>query len=147
MLSADRKRQLLIYQRNEITEHHIYRRLARLQKSVENRRILARIAGDEKRHYEQWKGYTGEEAPVDWTRVRLFYWITRLFGQDGGNHSKTAESRYLYRHHLCHHSRFSDSAVSFPEQLLLVAGLHAHSCRAHYWDIQFLHIRGNGSTL
>ena len=54
MLPAETKRQLLDYQRNEITEHHIYHRLARIQKSKENRRILERIAEDEKRHYEQW---------------------------------------------------------------------------------------------
>lgn len=80
MLSADIKRQLLEYQRNEITEYHIYHRLARIQKSSENRRILERIADDEKRHYEQWKSYTGEEAQVDWTKVCIFYWITRVFG-------------------------------------------------------------------
>jgi vacuolar iron transporter family protein len=80
MLPADRKRQLLIYQRNEITEHHIYRRLARLQKSPENRRILERIADDEMRHYKQWKRYTGEDASVNWSKVRIFYWITRIFG-------------------------------------------------------------------
>jgi hypothetical protein len=45
MVSQDIIRQLLIHQRNEITEHHIYRRLARLQKSPENRRIL-HIRGD-----------------------------------------------------------------------------------------------------
>lgn len=80
MLSADTKKQLLDYQRNEITEHHIYHRLARIEKSPENRRILERIAEDEKRHYEQWKSYTGEEAPVNWTKVRMFYWIARVFG-------------------------------------------------------------------
>jgi rubrerythrin len=80
MLSADRKRQLLGYQRNEITEHHIYLRLARIQKSPDNRRILERIAEDEKRHYEQWKRYTGEEAQVNWTKARFFFWITRVFG-------------------------------------------------------------------
>jgi VIT1/CCC1 family predicted Fe2+/Mn2+ transporter len=80
MLSADIKRQLLEYQRNEITEHHIYHRLARIEKSSENRRILERIAEDEKRHYEQWKRYTGEEAQVAWTKVRLFCWIARIFG-------------------------------------------------------------------
>jgi VIT1/CCC1 family predicted Fe2+/Mn2+ transporter len=80
MLSADMKKQLLGYQRSEITEHHIYRRLARIQKSPENRKILERIAEDEKRHYNQWKIYTGEEAQVDWSKVRRFYWITRIFG-------------------------------------------------------------------
>jgi VIT1/CCC1 family predicted Fe2+/Mn2+ transporter len=80
MLSADMKKQLLGYQRSEITEHHIYRRLARIQKSPENRKILERIAEDEKRHYNLWKIYTGEDAQVDWSKVRRYYWITRIFG-------------------------------------------------------------------
>jgi len=80
MLSAETKAQLLECQRNEITEHHIYRRLARMQKSPENRRILERIAEDEKRHYEQWKSYTGQEVRGDRFKVRKFYWITRVFG-------------------------------------------------------------------
>ena len=50
MLSAATKRRLLDYQRNEITEHHIYHKLARIEKSPENRRILERIAEDEKSH-------------------------------------------------------------------------------------------------
>lgn len=79
-MSDDTKRKLLEYQRNEITEHHIYRRLARMQKSTENRRILEDIAADEKRHYDQWKTYTGADAPVSWTRVRIFCWIARIFG-------------------------------------------------------------------
>ncbi|MBN1847952.1 MAG: hypothetical protein JW932_05145 [Deltaproteobacteria bacterium] len=45
-----------------MTEHRIYRRLARRQKSPENRRILEQIAGDEKRHNEQWNLYTDEDA-------------------------------------------------------------------------------------
>jgi len=80
MLSEDIKRQLLKYQRNEITEHHIYHRLAQIEKSPENRRILERIAEDEKRHYKQWKHYTDEETPVSWTKVRIFCWIARVFG-------------------------------------------------------------------
>ncbi len=80
MLSAGMKKRLLGYQRDEITEHHIYRLLARIQKSPENRKILERIAEDEKRHYDQWKSYTGEDAQVDRSKVRKYYWITRIFG-------------------------------------------------------------------
>jgi VIT1/CCC1 family predicted Fe2+/Mn2+ transporter len=79
-LSAEARTRLLGYQRNEITEHHIYSRLARMHKSPENRHILERIAEDEKRHYEQWKSYTGEEVRVDWPKVRRFCWIARVFG-------------------------------------------------------------------
>jgi VIT1/CCC1 family predicted Fe2+/Mn2+ transporter len=80
MISPETKAKLLEYQRNEITEHHIYRRLAKLQKSEENREVLARMAGDEKRHYEEWKSYTGEEVRPDMGKVRKFYWISRIFG-------------------------------------------------------------------
>ena len=80
MLSEREKKQLLEYQRNEITEYNIYRCLATMQKSPENARILERIAEDEKRHYEQWKGYTGGDAPPDWGKVRKYCWISRIFG-------------------------------------------------------------------
>jgi len=80
MVSDEVKQQLLGYQRNEITEHHIYRRLAARQKSAENRRVLEQIAEDEKRHYEQWKKHTGEDVRPDWGQVRKFCWISRLLG-------------------------------------------------------------------
>ncbi len=80
MLSPEMKKRLLGYQRDEITEHHIYRLLARLQKNPENRKILERIAEDEKRHYNQWKRYTGEDAQADRSKVRKYYWISRIFG-------------------------------------------------------------------
>ena len=80
MLTENVKAQILKYQRNEITEYQIYRCLAAMQKSPENARILERIAADEKRHYEEWQGYTGEDVAPDWGRVRLYCWIGRIFG-------------------------------------------------------------------
>ena len=76
MLSANAKSQLLSFQRNEITEYHIYHCLAEMQKSPENSRILERIAEDEKRHYDHWKKYTSEDVEPDWSRVRRFCWIS-----------------------------------------------------------------------
>lgn len=72
-ISEETKQRLLAHQRDEITEHHIYHRLSQMQHSPENRRILESIAEDEKRHYDQWKRYTGEDAQVNWAKVRLFY--------------------------------------------------------------------------
>ena len=43
-IGREMREQLLTYQRNEITEHHIYTRLARTIKSPENRRVLEKIA-------------------------------------------------------------------------------------------------------
>lgn len=51
------REELLGYQRNEITECHIYRQLAKAVKSPENRRILQQIADDELGHYQKWKTY------------------------------------------------------------------------------------------
>jgi vacuolar iron transporter family protein len=80
LLSESAKAQLLQFQRNEITEFHIYRCLAAMQRSPENAGILERIAVDEKRHYEEWKGYTGEDVAPDRFRVRLYCWISRILG-------------------------------------------------------------------
>jgi VIT1/CCC1 family predicted Fe2+/Mn2+ transporter len=80
MVAEELKARLRQYQRNEITEHHIYRRLAALQKPGDNRRLLEQIAEDEKRHYEQWKSYTGEDVRPDWMKVRKYYWVSRIFG-------------------------------------------------------------------
>jgi len=71
---------LLRHQRNEITEHHIYRRLALRQEFGPNRQVLEGIAADEKRHYEQWKKRTGCDVPPDWGRVRLYCLLVRVFG-------------------------------------------------------------------
>ena len=50
-ISEEIHQKLLAYQKNEITEHHIYTRLARVVGSSENRRILEKIADDELRPY------------------------------------------------------------------------------------------------
>ena len=51
-ISTQLKDNLLRAQRNEITEHHIYRQLAAVTTHEANRAILQNIADDEKRHYE-----------------------------------------------------------------------------------------------
>ncbi len=79
-LSPDIRRQILIAQRNEITEHHIYKRLAQSSKDKSNSAVLEKIASDELRHYTIWKGYTGRNINPNWWHIRKFYWIARLFG-------------------------------------------------------------------
>lgn len=72
--------QLLRRQRDEITEYHIYRRLAQTIKTPENRQILEKIAADELRHYHQWKTYTQEEVQPERLKIRWYYGISRVFG-------------------------------------------------------------------
>ena len=74
------KAQLLKIQCNELTESHIYKRLADSIKDEENAKILARIAEDERRHYEDWKKYTGEEVAPNRLKIWGYYLISRVFG-------------------------------------------------------------------
>ena len=68
------------FQRIEITEYHIYKRLAKSVKDPENRLILEKIAEDELRHAEDWKKYTQREIkPSQWD-IFKYTLIGRLFG-------------------------------------------------------------------
>jgi VIT1/CCC1 family predicted Fe2+/Mn2+ transporter len=79
-INRELRDQLLVYQRNEITEYHIYNRLAATLKSPQNRQILEQIAGDELRHYHQWKSYTQQEVMPDRVQMWKYYWISRILG-------------------------------------------------------------------
>jgi VIT1/CCC1 family predicted Fe2+/Mn2+ transporter len=74
------RKKLLAFQRNEITEYHIYGRLARSVAAGENRKILERIAADERRHYEEWRVYTGEDVKPNGFQIWLYYMLSRVFG-------------------------------------------------------------------
>ncbi|MCE9644849.1 MAG: VIT1/CCC1 transporter family protein [Chloroflexi bacterium] len=79
-LSDDTRNKVLLFQQTEITEYHIYKRLAQRIKSPENARILDQIAEDELRHYNGWKEYTGEEVQPRWLFVWFYYLVSLTFG-------------------------------------------------------------------
>jgi VIT1/CCC1 family predicted Fe2+/Mn2+ transporter len=70
---------LLAYQRNEITEHHIYRKLAR-SAAPENRSVLEQMAEHELRHYHIWRSHTRQDVAPDRLSVWLYYLLSRLLG-------------------------------------------------------------------
>ncbi|MBN2536321.1 MAG: VIT1/CCC1 transporter family protein [Spirochaetales bacterium] len=74
------RKQLLIYQKNEITEYHIYSKLAKKIKEPENRKILEQIAQDELSHYHIWEKYTGQEVKPDIIKIWKYYLISSIFG-------------------------------------------------------------------
>ena len=74
------KKIIELAQKIEITEYHIYVRLAKSIKNEENRKILERIADDELEHAEFWKKYTGKDIKPSRRKVFQFFWIARLFG-------------------------------------------------------------------
>ena len=79
-LSPEIRQELLKAQRTEITEYHVYKNIAKTLKNEENRRIVEEIGEDEKRHYEIWKGYTGEAVKPNRFQIWLYTTISRLFG-------------------------------------------------------------------
>ncbi|HDR04459.1 MAG TPA: rubrerythrin family protein [Candidatus Marinimicrobia bacterium] len=80
MISETVRNTLLQFQKNEITEYYIYKKLAASIKDENNRRILGKIADDEKRHYETWKTYTGADLKPSRWKVWKYYLIARALG-------------------------------------------------------------------
>lgn len=74
------REKLLRFQKNEITERHIYTRLARRVRPEANREILEKIAQEEHAHYQRWRRYTQEDVPPDRRAIWKYIWLSRLFG-------------------------------------------------------------------
>lgn len=71
---------ILKAQKNEITEYHIYTRLADSIRDKHNSDVLRKIGNDEKAHYEYWKNFTGTDVKPRRFRIFRFYWISKIFG-------------------------------------------------------------------
>jgi VIT1/CCC1 family predicted Fe2+/Mn2+ transporter len=79
-LSNEIHNELIKAQRTEITEYHVYKNIAKTLPDEENRKIVCQISDDEKRHYEIWKGYTGEAVKPNRFQIWLYTAISRVFG-------------------------------------------------------------------
>ncbi|MDD1702185.1 MAG: VIT1/CCC1 transporter family protein [Methanoregula sp.] len=79
-LTQGTQKKLHSFQRNEITEHHIYSKIAQVTRDTHNREVLDRIAAEELEHYTVWKSYTGHDLAPDMLRVWFYYLIARLLG-------------------------------------------------------------------
>lgn len=79
-LTESQRQSLLKAQRNEITEYHIYTRIAASLPEGHNRSVLEQIAADELRHQNEWKKYTGQDVSPKWLFVWFYVLVARLFG-------------------------------------------------------------------
>jgi VIT1/CCC1 family predicted Fe2+/Mn2+ transporter len=73
-------KKILPLQRSEITEHHIYTKIAAATPEPGNRDVLTRIAAQELEHYGIWKRYTKQEVAPDRKRIWFYYLVARIFG-------------------------------------------------------------------
>ena len=71
---------LLAMQRGELTEYHIYTRIAKITPDTHNREVLNHIANDELEQSKKWQQYTHQEVAPDTLRIWFYYLIARVFG-------------------------------------------------------------------
>ncbi|PMQ00830.1 MAG: rubrerythrin family protein [Dictyoglomus sp. NZ13-RE01] len=92
-------KELLILQRNELTEHYIYKKLASKIKDSHNKEILNRLSKEELGHYERLKEITKTEVQIN--RLKYFFYliVIKIFGFTFGlklmeKGEKLAQKRY-----------------------------------------------------
>ena len=79
-ISEEIHKRLLLFQKNEITEHYIYKKLASRTKLSENKRVLDDIASNELRHYQIWQSHTQQNIAPDKWKIWRYFWISCIFG-------------------------------------------------------------------
>lgn len=79
-MTTEEIKQIYKFQINEITEHHIYNRLAKLQKKKHNREVLQDLSNEELGHYHLLKKYTGESPKPNKLKIHFYVWVARLLG-------------------------------------------------------------------
>jgi rubrerythrin len=67
-------------QRDELTDHLFYNRLAKSLGDEHNRTVLERIGQEEKEHHDFWKQITGEDVEPRKATLWKYTTISRLFG-------------------------------------------------------------------
>jgi len=98
-LDNESRNKILQFQKNEITEHWIYKTLARFAGNEQTRKIINRIADEELRHYHIWEKYSGQEVKADNFKRCFYAAVSLLFGltfgiklMEGGE--KNAQAAY-----------------------------------------------------
>lgn len=80
MLDNEVEKVLLAAQKNEITEHFIYEKLAQSINDPHNKEVLKHIANDELKHYDFWKEYTHRNVKPNNLTVSKYFLISKIFG-------------------------------------------------------------------
>lgn len=78
-LDEKTRRDIVSFQRNEITEYHAYENLAKATKG-QNGEVLAKFGEDELRHSVEWRKYTGEDVSQARLTVLKYLLFSKVFG-------------------------------------------------------------------
>jgi len=102
------KKAALLAQKLEITEYHVYTRLAALSKDEKNAAVLKSIGEAERRHAGFWRTKTGIEAKPDAFRVWFQVMLARILGL-------TFVLKRMERNEGTASRRYAELSVAFPE--------------------------------
>jgi VIT1/CCC1 family predicted Fe2+/Mn2+ transporter len=111
-------------QRNEITEYHVYIRLASLCRDAHNAQVLRSVGDAEKRHADFWQSKTGVDAKPNMFKVAATVLKARILGltftlkrmeKNEGTASKRYES---YISQFPELQRISDEEAEHEQELL-----------------------------
>ncbi len=84
VLSPELRQEILRYQRNEITEHFVYKKLSKIVNVGDHAVILDKISREELTHYEAFKSITGSNVRPDRFKIMVYSLISRIFGLNFG---------------------------------------------------------------
>lgn len=73
-------KELKHFQRSELTDYHLYLKLAKREKNEHNKKVLVALAKDEYGHYHFWKKVTGKELKPYKFQLWFYYFISIIFG-------------------------------------------------------------------
>jgi len=79
-LDSKTKKAILRFQKNEITEYHIYGAISHLVKDEHNRSVIKEISDQELRHYKIWEKYSGQQVKPDKLKAWFYIAISAVFG-------------------------------------------------------------------
>ncbi len=79
-LDSQTKKIILGFQKNEITEHIIYKVLSGLEKDAPNSAVLKKISDEELTHYKIWHSYTGRDVRPNNLKRWFYVAVSLIFG-------------------------------------------------------------------
>jgi VIT1/CCC1 family predicted Fe2+/Mn2+ transporter len=79
-ISKETMEKLLMDQQDEITAHHLYKKIADYVKDERNSKIIREVSEDELEHYNRLKSITKKELKPQKLKIFFFYWLTVILG-------------------------------------------------------------------
>jgi VIT1/CCC1 family predicted Fe2+/Mn2+ transporter len=122
MIDKKKRKILLDFQRSEITEHYVYKRLAKLTNINHNKKILNHIANDELRHYNYWKKITKKAVSPNWIKVWWYVFFTRILGLTFG-------VRFMERGEIQAQKLYKKMGRQYPGAKRIIKDEHEHEIK------------------